>query len=706
MLYNDFLFYLLDEDGRSYYIDSAGNVKTSGVPMHVEVGPDGWKSTSVKWTRNTQGFGNFRAYTSQYKYVLEAAKILRSFMYQQGTEAKVFLMVLMLDKSFGGGWKYKKLFKSELDFSTAEDDTYSIAINAMEGGLVKLLKANENTQYDIPLFDNDEVLIRHDGIELETTVTFNFTDGVETPLSLYGINFLPSVSFLTEEGRAPDVTMKSQSLFNPIDEVEEFKEGSNWLAYNQSGEVKPIRFSGKLIATCVRNEISSAGALFRFRTSEMTVPEYNDYEVNPLTPMNTGETYTYEFDFTIPVKPLEKVYFQQVYTGVPTGAIDIITKFEPGSVLKAFTTGRKPATNINAFTPKVLGQKLIDLIAGPGYTFSSSILETEKRGLLVTSEDALRGFEKPYIKTSWNDFFNSYNVPCGLTWKIEGQTIYVNPKASAFGTTEVLDLGEAINEPVIGFADSHQFNTVSIGWPEMKIKDANGRFEFNSTVQWTSDIKRVVKELNLVSKYSASMYDQEFTRINYEGKTTTNTEIGPSNYFIDCEPNPILHESGFYQYYKIKRGGYASIEGLLYPDSAYNVGLSPIQCLYAHGDYLRAVFYFIQKSTLKFASTKGNRDFVTTTLTGVRRSEIEDVPIENFKPALFIPLELEVESEMPLETVSVMDQMPDETFTVSVFGLTLKGHPTNVEVQPADNAAQKTKLLLSSGNDILKLIRI
>lgn len=705
MIYTDFKYYFLDEEGKSYYVDGAGNIKLSGVPLALEVGPDGWQSTSIRWTRNAQGFGNVRSYTTQYKYVLSAAKILRHFMYTQGTEGKLYLLVLMLDKSFGGGWKYRKLLKSELDFATAEDDQYSVAINAMEGGLIKLLKANENTQYDIPLFDNDEVILKHDGVDIETSGRFNMVDGVQYAYSMYGAGLYPSVTFTAEEGRAPGIDFKTQSLA-PRSAMQDLATNENWLIQNTNEFPVDVKLSGVIKWKCVFNSIGSAAFRMRFRLASRGLIGQEDFVFTPISELITGETHTHEFELIIPMAPLDKLYIEHVIGGVPTGAIDTIVEYLPDSFIKAFAVARKPATNVNAFTPKVLGQKILDRIAGPGYVFTSPVLETKYRGLLVTSEDALRGLEKPHIRTSWNDFFNSYNVPCGLTWVAEGRTLRVMPKAEAFGETEVLNLGDAVNDAVLKFSDAHSYNTVLIGYPEMKYQDANGRFEYNTTVQWTSAVARVVKELKLVSTYSASIYDQEFTRINFEAKETTNSETGTANFFIDCDPFPILHESGLYSYYRIKRGGYASIEGLVYPDSAFNLDITPIKCLYAHGDYLRAVFYFEQNTKLTFASTKGNRDLVTTTIAGVRQAEAEDVEIQDFAPALFIPMELDVQTAMPIETVDVMDALPNETFSVRAFGVELKGHPSNVEVQPADNGAQKTRLLLSKNNDLTKLIRV
>ena len=142
-----YLYFLTDKDGKSYTVNN-GVVSSTSLPKPLDHAPDGWKDKVVNYARSESYFGMLRSFSIPLRFVKDGAKILRARLYQCGPEDEVNLIILRLNTNTG---KHESFYKGQIDFSTYEDQTDFFEVNIIEGGLSKLLKANENTTYEIPL---------------------------------------------------------------------------------------------------------------------------------------------------------------------------------------------------------------------------------------------------------------------------------------------------------------------------------------------------------------------------------------------------------------------------------------------------------------------------------------------------------------------------------------------------------------------------
>lgn len=709
----DWLYCLTDEQGRSYYVNN-GVVQLSGVPKPLRYTPDGWQDKSIKYARNVTSMGMWRTFTTPLKYVKDAAFIVRNQLYKKGTEEKIYQVIHRLNKKFGGAWSYDFFYKGELDLTQVEDTDSSIQVNIMEGDLIKLFKANENTTYEIDIDVPDAVAVKMDGLDLHRSGSFAVVDGTEIKKSVYGTNFFLPVAFINSEGQSAGINFVAQALENvtgqPFDDK---KNSDNILANADQFNTGPVQLNitGVLKFKCTVND-PGLGFRVRFLTNTQTIVNQNDYMIFEFGP-SPGNSYQFTINETINLQPGEKLHLEGIFFGGITGSIDIGIEFLEGSDLSISYVNRYRTTYIKGLRPLYVAQKLLDKITGGGYSVSSSYLSNEWENLIITSGDGIRaydnsgslitGFKPPKIKISWADFYDSYNVPCNLSQGIRSQALFIEKKEAVFQPTIQQNMGE-VTGLGITTAKDFQYNVVKIGYPNTDTNDLNGKDEFNVTYTYTSPITRVNKSLDLVSKVIASMYEIEITRINLDGKPTTDDDNDNRLFFIHVEKTPtsgVVGEPAVY--YKLLRNTYTSISGLISPSTAFNLELHPELCLYRHGNFLRSVFYWQDAKNLVYQTSDKNGNVVvmngSTTYIGNK-----NIRIGSLAAPLFIPLTFKFKSPMPDDFITTMDNGPDGTFSFTYDGVPYYGFPMDVGIQPANRPAQESTLLCSPQTDLTKLI--
>lgn len=692
----DFLYSITDEQGRSYRVTN-GVVNAVSTPTPLPVTPDGWQGKSIKYARNLTGFGMWRTFTTPLRYVKEAALIVRDQLYRYGTERKLYQVIHRLDKRFTGGWIHRFLYKGELDLSQADDDDTSISVNIMEGDLIKLFKANENTTYEIDIDVPDAVTIKTDGHFLNEKENFLIPGGI----SFTGDHIL-YVSFINKEGNAYGVKAFDVHGKNGTPDVTTSPD------FFLASTIQSIAI-GNLLSGSVTFSTANHGGPFSYTL----IMRYSSGLIVTLANISgsaVGATYTLPFNYQIDLLDGEEYFLYAISAGTPINYID--------SEFSVSFKSRYKTTFIKGLRPAYVAQKLLDKITGGGYTFTSTYLTTEWENLLITSGDAIRAynstgglypnFTAPKLKISWRDFYEGYNVPCNLTEGIRNQQLFIEKKEVSFQPTIQAALGQVTNmKPSTKDAKEFQFNVVKIGYPNTNTEDVNGKDEFNVTQTYTSPITRSNKALELISKIIASMYEIEITRINLDGKTTTDDNNDNRVFFLHVEKTATTGAGDEpATYYKLLRNTYTSVSGLLNPSTAFNLELHPELCLYRHGNYLRGVFYWQDAKDLVFQTSDKNGNVVvmqgTTKYIGNKT-----IRIGTLAPApLFIPVVFKVEGPMPYDFVDKMDAGPDGTFSWDYGSDTYYGFPMEVGIQPANRPAQESTLLCSPQTDLIKLITI
>jgi len=694
-MYPELLYFLTDDKHRTYSNDASGNLIITPGPVFLDNTPDGWQEASLKLGRNKNNFGLMRVYSLPLGFVNLGARIIRQLWELYGVEALVNLGIAKLDHST---LTYKRFYYGALNFSTIDDSNADIVdIQVTEAELSMMLKANENTTYEIPVDVPEAINVLVDGLILYSEVAIlNRADmvpdgsGGENPNNITSTYVFIGTSTTDTETKYPSILWSDSTAYVGVEDINDIP-ADDYIF--QADATVTINISGSMTYFIAGSDGTDVIAYMKLGSTIRT--QILGSTVGSGTPL----TVTTPISGTIDLQ-LGEIFF--IVVNNKGGGGGKVISFTVDNKITIRYDYRKEPTVIKCLPPAYVVSELVKKITDGRYSFKSTLLSTgAAKDFLLTCGDAIRGFvanedyEGPKLKTSFSDFFKSYNTRFNIMSGIDTDYVIIEKKGTAFKQEVVLDVGEASGLRRKTALDL-MFNKIQIGWPEQDYNDINGRYEFNNTHTYSTPIKRISKTLDLVSIYRADPYGIEFTRINLENKTTTDSSSDNNIFILNVDqsgPEVILN-----------RPNYTTLTGVPAGDTIFNVELSPKTCLIEHGDYIHACMDKQDGKELVFETTEKNGS-LSRTIGGVTITENANYPISLLAPKLFLPTVFTFTSETPQNVIDIIQTNPYGEIQFNWLGNTYKGFIFDVGQQPAENPAQEFELLASPNNNMAKFIR-
>lgn len=701
-----FLYFMLNREGKFFYVDANGRVRTTSAPTPIKHAPEGWQEKKMSWGKSVSYLGLTREYSVPLKFTFDGATILRDQRYRYGVEVYVKIVIHKLNKSFGGGLLHEDFTGCEVDFSKWDDQDDYVITELKDGGLPKLVKANENTEYTIDVdTDPDAVTVYLDGISLKTSLTLaNFAESfVTTSNSGSNVNgFLMSFYKQVNEGNILGIIQ--QDVFGQAEgNSPNYSTDDRWWIKATSTISLPFNFKFKF--KVIAPPTTGGGGYFKLELVKQDGSIYHSFIDNTFGSGGTSVTHELNQNVTLNLVQDDRLFLRltlRSQTGITPHFTRLTTEEQYSKVTYTY---RYPATLAKGLRLYTLMSRLLDKIAGTSVTLQSNLLQNTKN-IVVLSGDSIRKIAGAKIKTSFTNAYKSIRVPvpCGFGIdKIDGiDTAIIEEPEFFFKSDVIYDLGEVVDFKK-GNADEWMANVVNVGYPNQTYDEVNGRDEFNVEQTYTTSITRIVKEYDLVSKWRGDCFGQEFLRINLENKTTTDSSSDNDTFFVDIDHlNP--RDDGSYPVY---RGPYDALTGVISPSTVYNVRLSPKTCLHKHGAWLRSMFFHNEASKFVFGTGDKNSE-MHYKLNGKSFTEKSDVVVGDFEPGpIWLPYTFNFTTQIPSHLPTLMNgnskygkfKLKDK------HGNVWYGYALDVSHVPADDEKQTWKLLASADNDLLKLIR-
>lgn len=703
----DFLYFLVDEFGRSFYVEN-GIVQLSAQPRPLEFTPEGWEEITVQNVRNQKYFALDRNFTLPLDFVEDGAIILKDAYYKKGLLAKVFLVISKQELFYDGieyGYHYKSYYRGALDFTEFNHVGPKVTISITEAGPVKYIKANENAVYEFEVDVPEAIKIKMDGIELKGTKrfiviepTYNHGIGTDTkemiPMQestsegyFFNIGFAETAGSITDadydfiHGEDLSTSDKWNGIITDADTITMTMHMEGMIRKNLSGS----GFWGPRVGLDVKLETSTGRLFTLFNLSHDFGPVFANAQ---------------PWAFSVTSAPItllkDETFF--IYTVPTTFQSNNNWQWEEGTVFEYLTTDRYKTTYIKALPPLYLFKKLVEKVTGGRYQADSTLL-AQYFNIPITCGDAIRGIAGAKIKTSLSQFFQAMNTVHGAGMGEIGGVVRLETKGYWVDYTDPIDLGE-VKELSVKPAAEYLFNLLRIGYQPQDYDDVNGRQEFNNTNQYTGPEIEESKTVEFISPYRADCYGAEFQRLNLEGKTTTDSDSDNDVFMIHTTTVPITDPVEG-QVYELNRNLNTGATGLLEPDSVFNIFLSPARCLQRNGSYIHSCFYKMDAENLIWQTTDKNPDLVAGGVV-----EKANVNIGSLASAFFTPNILEFEAPSPVNLVELLAASPARAFKFSYLGIQLKGIAVKVGIRSADYAAQTFTLLSAPDNDLEQLINV
>lgn len=536
-----FLFFLTNATGQCYFVDVHGNVNTCapndnrGVQWLPQA-PEGWDQQSIGFQRNKTNWALNRQYTEPLKFVGDGARIIRWLCYtQQGSESAVFLTVLKYNK--GAGIYDTYLPFVELDLSQVQDRVVGeVTVNAMEGGLLKVLKAYENTTFQVPLDGTlpENLVVNINGLVFQAQLDYQIVPAVFNQSGC----IVPMV-FGTEQGNDVGIFKGSptQVFFNRGDGTafnQLITTNPNY-AFSSVNDLTNVTLSGAIRFT---GNLAN-GCLVAWTSLNNFYPLINTCDVNrtPTGAIIGNEVYT--VNVTIPTLAAGENVFIMMLTsdGSPAmsfATVDFFITFS-SQFRDTTTVAMRPLDVLNNILKQAC-ELAFQYPLTTIYQAQSNLLQQYSH-MVLTSGSALRNEANATIKTSIGEFFKwcdaSFCAGMGPIG-IGSETLVVESREAFMDASSVtLDLGEVADVQLSTAADLIA-SELQFGYGEEKYDEKQGNNEYNTTLNMRGPVLRGSNvKYTQISPYTAAPNTIEFTRVLIPTSNTTNNKSDNKTFVIN-----------------------------------------------------------------------------------------------------------------------------------------------------------------------------
>ncbi len=724
-------FQIKNPAGDYYYVNPAGDVAMSSTPVTILGSVPDWENLDLAWIRNVRYHGVFRKQgPDKIRLCNDGAQILRYiYAFEGGRGALATFVIKILDTTT---LTYVLFGEFDFNFQPFESVLNYVDIGLLESGTSAKMIAYDSTVFSVPLgdpaVDSEFKSILMDGVLLKGRVIYDFINGFGLSVTnLFGTT--APVYFTREEGSLGLTTDNANYI--PGYQWPGLDFDSSYRLKTENDMTATVYASFRYYILTVSPSCTGVEVRAEIRGRKPGVPVIADLLVGTIDVSPGDATYGTLVGETTSFAVTGE-YYVVFYFVALTASCTLVFGFDDEEIgyMSFNYRYRQLPTPCRAITYFDLFKKLVGRLTGSFVTppAISNVLEfglDETEGanfdlnpanVMITCGDAIRGLPSaeeialgatnPMIRTSFNDFYKDVFATLGAGIGIEnigGTDHIVCEQLPHFYQRGVLiyDLGDTISPEWRRYPYSEYVaNNLTAGYADQTYNDVNGRLEYNSLVNWQTTDERAEKDADYTSPYRADCYGTEYERINYGGKTSTDSKsdnntfkiltTGATAPFGTFDPDP----------YVLQRGQVvtAGLPADVVP-TVFNMPLSPKRQIGRLLPFLRSNYYGLTSPLLKFQNGTKNTNLVSTVFS-FSTPENDDLDISGTdENILYIPEVFEVEGSADPSIVAAMATNPygEIGFIIRKGDIVFNGRGFVLEagINTSDRRKRKFKLLLS-----------
>ena len=200
--------------------------------------------------------------------------------------------------------------------------------------------------------------------------------------------------------------------------------------------------------------------------------------------------------------------------------------------------------------------------------------------------------------------------------------------------------------------------------------------------------------MNLQSPYKAGIFEIENKRINLSDTPTTGDDNDNEVYIIDVDLS-VVNSDGTFSVY---RDATDIIEGIPFPEDAYNLRLTPRTIMKIHLNWICSILYNYTGKNLKYASESRFGELIIN-----GEKENSDYMLMENENILFKPFYTTFETSGSFDFANKMNNGTVKRIEINYGGLVISGFPISAGIAINTKKEQKFMLLLSPESDVNKL---
>jgi len=709
-----YLIYILNVDGDYYYVNSAGDVDTTGTPTPLNYNPKDWREMSIQWLRGMDYKGVFRSLTTPLQFVNDGAQIIRHIYLNEGSEGVAKMEIHEFNDSIAVN-DYELIYECEVDLSTVKNQLRSITANSTDNGNEAKIKAHETNEFEIPVDQSpDYIWVKMHGINLQFRQSWF---GIDNEVQEVNNGRVNSWFQYSSEGT---------NLY--FDLFDQYKTDTDWkILRNQTDSAITFDINIKFNYNLYMDPSAAYDGYFELQLWEFDEGTGLGTGINQVyystTPLAGGNSATYSgqnnLSITLSAGHVLKVRTQVKYYVGPTEftypASDHEVTQLTGNRINLSISNKMQEGYIKAIRPIELLTELSKKVTEDStLSVESDLLEDVHFNKVLTSGDGLRDLENSVIKISFKDTYTSFDSLFGTTLQYNKSLnkLKLELVQESFQDVQGIHLGEASEvtyEPITSELPS----SIKNGYEPFATDEVNGKDGFNVETFWTTPLTKKATPKQMVSKFIADMYPIEFQRLNLMGKVVTDAENDNSTYILHIEdtvggtiPDGLRGEGEDY-YNLVTIPDPAYLQNIYSPETAFNYELTPKRCLLNNGPWLHSVLFGQNSKFIKFTSND------KTNAAGLKLvyddgsifiSEKDDIQVSDLADAFFYPIMFRAKIKQPINIRETIETNRYKYVTLDYRGETFKFWIYEAKAALNMEKTQEFMLIPHIDNDLSKLI--
>lgn len=773
---------MIRHNGKYADTDAAGNVVFRSEPTELDDAPEGWQEEAIQFMRNPFWWGVWRSMSNSFSFKKQGRKILLYLFYNFNIQAQAELIIHRRNPSTN--W-HEGYYLGDMDFSQFKHTEDSAELNIMEAGLIEMIQANKATTYEIPVDVPEAINVAMDGIVMYSNVvdlipvdTTPNADNQPVPNVRYSGSVVLGTFLGEGETQYPSIVFNQFTTY--LDGPNNPSAHTQWTDNWHFRATAAGRITGSFTLHVMFASKQYWVRLYKYNSYTGVVTRYTLANESYLT----GIVRTLDIPIVIDQQFVDGdkfwLYWEMDVSGdgesVTLGDYDVqlvgstlVYTFRNTPITFTYTY-RHPETTVKMLRGLYVFDQLMRKISNNLFGATSVLLGAGGAAydFVLTCGDAIRGLAGATIKTSLNDFFQSYNTRfnIGLGTNYQGGRIEV--KEEFFQNAVLVNIGEVAKAEFTPYNEIIP-NNVKIGWPnqENEVGDVNGKEEFNTTFEWTTPVTKHEKSLDLVASYRADCFGAEKIRTNLAGKDSVDDKGDNDTFIINIAPLATVANAVFdagaktitiYQRFQsvfvgdvinvagsVNNNGNFTVTAVVKgattvitvvetvnAETAFNVtftgqraalnrpaydsvtGLTSADTAFnlelRPGLCIRAHGSFLRAGLHQMETmylkyqTTDKNANLAVTSGGITITEKADILIATLAGKLCLPIMATVSVKVPINVVAILEANPYAQIQFQWKGVDYYGFLMKAGQQPAFNATQTYQLLLSTRVDPQKLI--
>ena len=372
------------------------------------------------------------------------------------------------------------------------------------------------------------------------------------------------------------------------------------------------------------------------------------------------------YSFNIDLEIDDSILMCLVIKNETTGTNIFLTSDDDDFKLNISGTSLYPATTSNCILPHEYFTQMIEVMTGHKNAFYSTYFGRtdilDSKGNQIYTEDGEGAYlslhdghmirnlpidENPFnskFKDVLEDFIKLKNLVAQIEYRGDIEVFRIEKYGYIFASqSEVLDFGDTIAEVEINESKELTYGSVKVGYEKVELENLNGLDVVHGELNYSTPLI-IDNELDLVMKWIAESYAIEQTRreqfsVNPKGDTKYDKDIFP----IEAKINP----DGTTDLIAKRAEDYELVTGILSPDNAYNLGITPAKILREWGSVVNGCLLKNQSGKLILTKSASNNELSTKKPDKIAVSEGANIDITDLDSPLMLNQEIAI-GDLPM----------------------------------------------------------